>query len=59
MDTLLTREDVARILGINAETFDHMRRRGDGPPEVKLGHRTIRYRPVDIDAWLISRQNVA
>lgn len=59
MDTLLTRDDVARILGVSRDHFDIMRRRGDGPPETKLGHRIVRFRPQDVDAWVISRQNAA
>jgi predicted DNA-binding transcriptional regulator AlpA len=59
MEKLLTSEDVAEMLGIGPETFGDMRRAGDGPPVIKLGHRTLRYRPADVDAWLISRQNAA
>jgi predicted DNA-binding transcriptional regulator AlpA len=59
MDTLLTRDDVARIIGVNRETFDDMRRAGEGPVEVRLGHRTLRFRPADVDAWLVSRSNAA
>lgn len=29
--------------------------RGDGPPFVKGGHRTVRYRRADLEAWLASR----
>jgi len=59
MDTLLTRDDVARIIGVSRDHFDDMRRAGDGPKETRLGHRTLRFRPADVDAWLISRQNAA
>lgn len=59
MDKLLTKEDVAEILGMSRDRFDHMRRRGDGPPEVRLGHRTLRFRPEDVDGWLRQRSNAA
>lgn len=59
MEALLTRDDVARILGVSRDHFDLMRRRGDGPPETKLGHRILRFRPEDVDAWLKQRSNAA
>jgi excisionase family DNA binding protein len=59
MDKLLTPDDIAEILGIGRETFDDIRRAGNGPREVKLGHRTIRFRPQDVDAWLIERSKAA
>jgi excisionase family DNA binding protein len=59
MDTLLTRDDVAKILGVTRDHFDRMRRAGDGPKETRLGHRILRFRPQDVDAWLVSKQNAA
>jgi excisionase family DNA binding protein len=59
MDRLLTRDDVARILGVSRDHFDDMRKAGGGPKETRLGHRTLRFRPQDVDAWLIERQNAA
>jgi excisionase family DNA binding protein len=59
MEKLLTSEDVAELLGIGPETFGDMRRAGEGPPVIKLGHRTLRYRPEDVDAWLAQRTNAA
>jgi predicted DNA-binding transcriptional regulator AlpA len=59
METLLTQEDVARIIGISVDHFRLMRRAGNGPKETRLGHRTLRFRPEDVDAWLLSRQNAA
>ena len=59
MDRLLTRIDVARIIGVHPDHFDDMRRAGDGPKETRLGHRTLRFRPQDVDDWLLSHQNAA
>jgi predicted DNA-binding transcriptional regulator AlpA len=59
MDTLLTRQDVARIIGVSVDHFDDMRSAGDGPKETRLGHRTLRFRPQDVDAWLLEHQNAA
>jgi predicted DNA-binding transcriptional regulator AlpA len=59
MEKLLTREDVAEIIGVTPDRFDIIRRQGKGPVEVRLGHRTLRFRPADIDAWLVSRSNAA
>jgi excisionase family DNA binding protein len=59
MDKLLTRDDVAQIIGVSREHFDRMRRAGHGPAETKLGHRILRFRPEDVEAWLKQRSNAA
>jgi excisionase family DNA binding protein len=59
METLLTIDDVARIIGVSRDHFKLMRRAGDSPVEVRLGHRTVRFRPQDVDAWLLEHQNAA
>jgi predicted DNA-binding transcriptional regulator AlpA len=32
-----------------------MRRRGDGPRDVKIGPRTIRYQLTDVGSWKLQR----
>jgi predicted DNA-binding transcriptional regulator AlpA len=59
MERLLTGDDVAEIIGVSRDRFDIIRRAGKGPKEVRLGHRTLRFRPQDVDDWLVERQNAA
>lgn len=49
---LLTTEDVARLLGVSEKLIHNWRYEGRGPRFVKLGHRTVRYRPEDVDSWI-------
>lgn len=52
---LLTPNEVADALGVTVGTLNNLRYRGEGPDFIKLGHRTIRYRQEDIEAWIESR----
>lgn len=54
--TLLRREEVLRIIGINAATLWRWRKTGDFPSPVKLSRQTLRWREPDIAAWLESRR---
>lgn len=47
--------EAAAILGISTRTLKEHRYAGTGPAFVKVGHRTIRYRRADLDAWAESR----
>jgi hypothetical protein len=52
---LLTPQIVAAMLDVHPDTLARWRRRGDGPPFVKLGTgRTsaIRYRREDVDTYI-------
>ena len=53
MDIFKTRE-AAEYLGLSKPTLERYRLTGDGPPFCKLG-KSVRYRRVDLDAWLASR----
>ena len=46
---LLTPAETAEILGVSPRTLDGWRRRGCGPPFVRLTQRTLRYRRADLD----------
>ena len=46
--------DMATHAKLAAVTIEKMRLRGDGPAFVKLG-KSVRYRPVDGRAWIVSR----
>jgi excisionase family DNA binding protein len=49
---LLTRPEVAKIVGLGVRTLERWARQGIGPVPVKAGPRAVRYRREDVDAWL-------
>jgi len=48
---LLTEAAAADFLGVSIRTMQAWRVRGGGPRYVKMG-KPVRYRPVDLDAWI-------
>jgi predicted DNA-binding transcriptional regulator AlpA len=46
----------ARVVGLGAATLEKMRRRGDGPPFVRLGRKVIGYQLADLAAWVESQK---
>lgn len=51
-DTLLTRNDLARILTVSPFTLARWTSQGEGPPWIKLGSRRVVYRSGDVRRWL-------
>jgi predicted DNA-binding transcriptional regulator AlpA len=51
---LLDTMDVAVELGLSPRTLEGWRRRGEGPPYLKVG-RLVKYRPEDIEAYKATR----
>ena len=45
----------AEILDVTARAMQEWRRRGTGPPYVRISSRCIRYRPEDLSAWAAER----
>jgi excisionase family DNA binding protein len=54
-ERLLSRDEVARFLGIPKRTLDSWAYRGEGPTYIRIG-RWARYRKEDLEAWLESRE---
>jgi predicted DNA-binding transcriptional regulator AlpA len=54
-DELLNDDRVGKIIGKSPGAVRQMRYMGDGPPVVRLGPRTVRYRRSDVLAWIDSR----
>jgi predicted DNA-binding transcriptional regulator AlpA len=54
--TYLTPEDLAEKWGLTLDTLYRWRRRGAGPPHLKINSRVIRYRLEDVLAWEDSRR---
>lgn len=48
----LTTKQTAAYMGISRQRLEIWRCRGGGPPFIKVSGRLIRYRRVDVDAWL-------
>lgn len=51
LESLLSEEQLAQIIGKPARTLRQWRYLGLGPRYLKIG-ATVRYRPSDVDAWL-------
>jgi excisionase family DNA binding protein len=51
---LLSPDDLSEYLGIPVQTIYQWRHRGEGPPGYRIG-RHVRYRWVDVQAWLATR----
>lgn len=51
---LLTRRELAELLGLAPKTLANWLVAGDGPPVVRLG-RAVRYEPAAVRAWLETR----
>ena len=49
---LLTAKEVAEILAVEQSTLAQWRYRRVGPPWIRYGHRFVRYRREEVDAWL-------
>ena len=51
---ILDTPEAASYIRLSKPTMERLRLTGDGPPYAKLG-KAVRYRRVDLDAWLESR----
>lgn len=52
IDRLMTRKEVADLLGFSVATLARRAWAGqDAPPFIKIG-KTVRYRKSDVDAWI-------
>lgn len=51
-DELLSRQKVAAEYGLSVKMLERYAWAGGGPAMVKLGHRTVRYRRADIEAFI-------
>lgn len=53
-EPLLESNVIADLLGTTPQNLAQLRYRGTGPKFVKLGHRAVRYRWSDVEAWIES-----
>ena len=52
---LLTTDEAGEILGLTRRAMEERRRRGSGPPYIRVGGSTVRYRLADLEEWLDER----
>lgn len=55
MTNLLTTKDAARYLGLSKAFLERDRWAGARIPFIRVGSRTVRYRPSDLETYLDSR----
>lgn len=48
---LLSTEDAAALTGLSAEWFYQARKKGDGPPYLRVTSRIVRYDRDDLLGW--------
>jgi hypothetical protein len=48
---LLNEDEAGRAIGLTARFLTERRRKGDGPPFVRISSRCVRYRPADLQSW--------
>jgi len=46
----------SRLRGVSVETLRKWRKAGIGPAYLKAGIRAVRYRAVDVEAWMLSQR---
>lgn len=51
-DELISTEELAEILGLKTRTVKSWREKGKGPKFLRLSHKVIRYKKVDVEKWL-------
>lgn len=58
-DPLMTTSQVADYLAIPVQSLYMLRHRKQGPPAIKIGAATIRFRKSEVDAWLTEHAELA
>ncbi len=53
---LLSEKQAADFLQLQPRALQAWRTRGGGPAYLRIGHRTVRYLPADLEAWLEERK---
>lgn len=57
-ETLITRQELARILPVSYWTLARWASQGEGPPYIKVGPRRVAYRIGDVKDWLKGQRKV-
>jgi predicted DNA-binding transcriptional regulator AlpA len=59
LQRLLTTPQAAAVLGFHPSYLAKARLTGNGPRYLKIGGRSVRYRPGDLDAWLADKARLS
>jgi excisionase family DNA binding protein len=51
---LMSYEQVAAEIGIHHKTLYRMVVKGEFPEPERIGHRTVRFRRADVEAWVVT-----
>ncbi len=54
-NALVSEKVAAAFLGLTVRTVQSLRQRGDGPRFIRISSRCIRYRRIDLRAWIDAR----
>ncbi len=54
-NALVNEKVAAAFLGLTVRTVQSLRQRGDGPRFIRISSRCIRYRRIDLRAWIDAR----
>lgn len=52
MEPLLTERDVCELAGLSLSALRRLRRKGQGPKEVRFSARLLRFRKADVEDWI-------
>ena len=52
-NALLNTKQVAKLLCISPRTLESWRQRDFGPPVIRISATAVRYRPEDLQGWLL------
>lgn len=55
---LIDTADAAELLGLAPRTLMRWRVERSGPTFIRIGNRSVRYRPSDLDAWIEQQAKV-
>lgn len=58
-DPLMTISQLAEYLAIPVQSLYMLRHRRQGPPAIKIGSATIRFRKSEVDAWLAQHAEIS
>jgi excisionase family DNA binding protein len=58
-ERLMTSSEAAEYLQVSRSWLAKTRMRGDGPPFIKLGRRSVRYSQAALQQWMKSRQRLS
>jgi len=59
MEKLLNEQQVEEQYGISKRWLQKMRCQGGGPKFLKIGNKTVRYRPSDIETFLVAHEKIS